>query len=89
MLSSFAAELVRLKMDVLVTFGLIPTRAAREATATIPIVFACTFDPVERGLVESLAQPGGNLTGAAGTTVGLIGKQFELASQPLMPENLR
>ena len=47
LLSSFAAELVRLQVDVLVTFGLIPTRAAREATATIPIVFACTFDPVE------------------------------------------
>jgi putative tryptophan/tyrosine transport system substrate-binding protein len=81
LLSIFAAELVRLKVDVLVTFGLIPTRAAREATATIPIVFACTFDPVERGLVESLAQPGGNLTGTAGTTLGLIGKQFELLKE--------
>jgi putative tryptophan/tyrosine transport system substrate-binding protein len=81
LLSSVAAELVRLKMDVLVTFGLLPTRAAREATVTIPIVFACTFDPVERGLVESLAQPGGNLTGTAGTTVGLIGKQFELLKE--------
>jgi putative ABC transport system substrate-binding protein len=80
-LSTFAAELVRLKIDVLVTFGVIPTRAAREATATIPIVFACTFDPVERGFVESLAQPGGNLTGTAGTTLGLIGKQFELLKE--------
>jgi putative tryptophan/tyrosine transport system substrate-binding protein len=80
-LATYAAELVHRKVDVLVTFGLIPTRAAREATATIPIVFACTFDPVERGLVESLAQPGGNLTGTAGTTLGLIGKQFELLKE--------
>jgi ABC-type uncharacterized transport system substrate-binding protein len=80
-LATYAAELVHRKVDVLVTFGLIPTRAAREATATIPIVFACTFDPVERGLVESLAQPGGNLTGTAGTTRGLIGKQFELLKE--------
>jgi putative ABC transport system substrate-binding protein len=86
-LSTYAAELVHRKVDVLVTFGLIPTRAAREATATIPIVFACTFDPVERGLVESLAQPGGNLTGTAGTTLGLIGKQFELLKEvaPVAP----
>lgn len=80
-LSTFAAELARLKIDVLVTFGVIPTRAAREATATIPIVFACTFDPVERGFVESLAQPGGNLTRTAGTTLSLIGKQFELLKE--------
>ena len=80
-LATYAAELVHRKVDVLVTFGVIPTRAAREATATIPIVFACTFDPVERGFVESLAQPGGNLTGTAGTTLGLIGKQFELLKE--------
>jgi putative ABC transport system substrate-binding protein len=80
-LATDAAELVHRQVDVLVTFGLIPTRVAREATATLPIVFACTFDPVERGLVESLAQPGGNLTGTAGTTVGLIGKQFELLKE--------
>jgi putative tryptophan/tyrosine transport system substrate-binding protein len=80
-LSTYAAELVRLQVDVLVTFGAIPTRTAREATTTIPIVFSCTFDPVERGFVESLARPGGNITGTAGTTGGLIGKQFELLKE--------
>ena len=72
-LSTYAAEPVRLQVDVLVTFGAIPTRAAREET-TIPIVFARTFDPVEQGLVGSLTQPGGNLTGTAGRTQGLTGK---------------
>jgi putative tryptophan/tyrosine transport system substrate-binding protein len=81
LLSILAAELVRLKVDVLVTFGALPTRAAREETTTIPIVFACTFDPVEQGLVGSLAQPGGNITGTAGTTQGLTGKQFELLKE--------
>jgi putative ABC transport system substrate-binding protein len=80
-LSTYAAELVRLKVDVLVTFGALPTRAAREETTTIPIVFACTFDPVEQGLVRSLAHPGGNLTGTTGTTPGLTGKQFELLKE--------
>jgi putative ABC transport system substrate-binding protein len=80
-LSTFAAELVRLKVDVLVTFGALPTRAAREETTTIPIVFACTFDPVEQGLVRSLAHPGGNITGTTGTTLGLTGKQFELLKE--------
>jgi putative ABC transport system substrate-binding protein len=80
-LSTFAAELVRLQVDVLVTFGALPTRAAREETTTIPIVFACTFDPVEQGLVRSLAQPGGNITGTTGTTPGLTGKQVELLKE--------
>jgi putative ABC transport system substrate-binding protein len=68
-------------VDVLVTFGAIPTRTAREATTTIPIVFACTFDPVEQGFVGSLAQPGGNLTGTTGATPGLTGKQLELLKE--------
>jgi putative ABC transport system substrate-binding protein len=80
-LSAFAAELVRLPVDALVTFGAHPTLAAREATTTIPIVFACTYDPVAQGLVKSLAQPGGNITGAAGTTLDLIGKQLELIKE--------
>lgn len=80
-LSAFAAELVRLPVDALVTFGAHPTLAAREATTTIPIVFACTYDPVAQGLVKSLAQPGGNITGAAGTTLELIGKQLELIKE--------
>src|SRR4030095_9582042 len=60
-LSTYAAELARLKVDVLVTFGALPTRAARDETHTIPIIFACTFDPVEQGLVGSLTQPGGKI----------------------------
>jgi putative ABC transport system substrate-binding protein len=80
-LATYAVELVRLQVDVLVTFGPLPTRTAREETTAMPIVFACTFDPVEQGLVRSLAQPGGNITGTAGTTPGLIGIQFELLKE--------
>jgi ABC-type uncharacterized transport system substrate-binding protein len=80
-LATYAAELVRLQVDVLVTFGALPTRAARDETTTIPIVFACTFDPVEQGLVGSLTQPGGNITGTTGTTPGLTAKQVELLKE--------
>ena len=62
-LPDLAAELVRLKVDVIVTGGSAPTRAAKEATATIPIVMAQAPDPVRNGFVTSLAQPGGNVTG--------------------------
>src|SRR6266567_5689461 len=60
-----AAELVRLKVDIIVVAGGVPTvRAAKNATKTIPIVMTgAGFDPVEAGLVESLARPGGNVTG--------------------------
>jgi putative tryptophan/tyrosine transport system substrate-binding protein len=58
-----AAELVQLEVDVIVTGGSAVIRAAKHATATIPIVFAATADPVAEGLVESLRRPGGNLTG--------------------------
>jgi ABC-type uncharacterized transport system substrate-binding protein len=58
-----AAELVRLKVDVIVTSGPIPTRAAKEATSTIPIVMGFDSDPVGNGFVASLARPGGNITG--------------------------
>jgi putative tryptophan/tyrosine transport system substrate-binding protein len=60
-----AADLVRLKVDVVVTEGTPPTRAATEATTTIPIVMTVTGDPVVAGLVTNLARPGGNLTGAS------------------------
>jgi putative tryptophan/tyrosine transport system substrate-binding protein len=62
-LPALAAELVRLKVDVLLTGGTPATRAAKEATNTIPIVFSIADDPVASGLVASLARPGGNLTG--------------------------
>ena len=64
-LPALAAELVRLKVDLLFTMGTLPTRAAKEATSTIPIVFSVGGDPVERGFVASMARPGGNLTGFA------------------------
>jgi putative tryptophan/tyrosine transport system substrate-binding protein len=60
--AEIAAEFVRLKVDVIVTVGsAVP--AAKQATATIPIVFAAAIEPVESGLVASLAKPGGNVTG--------------------------
>src|SRR5215475_12276594 len=62
-LPALAAELVRLKVDVIVTSGPLPTRAAKEATHTIPIVMAFDNDPVGSGVVASLARPGGNITG--------------------------
>jgi len=58
-----AAELVRLKVDVIVTAATSPTRAAKEATVTIPIVMMQDRDPVGTGFVASLARPGGNITG--------------------------
>ena len=62
-LPALAAELVRLKVDLIVTGGAAATRAAKEATATIPIVMAQDPDPVGNGFVASLARPGGNITG--------------------------
>ena len=60
-----AADLVRLKVDIIVTEATPPTRAAKQATTTIPIVMATTGDPVGAGLVTSLPRPGGNLTGSS------------------------
>ena len=62
-LPALAAELVRLKVDIIVTAGAPATRAAKEATATIPIVMMQDGDPVGSGFVASLARPGGNITG--------------------------
>ncbi len=72
------AELVNLKVDVLVVVGLSAARAAINATTTIPIVFMISADPVETGLVRSLAHPGGNLTGVTDILPELAGKQLEL-----------
>src|SRR5262245_26771933 len=68
-----AAELVRLKVDVLVTSGTQSVMACQQATSVIPIVFATAGDPVNNGLVASLARPGGNVTGLATLAADLAG----------------
>src|SRR5258705_4949854 len=76
--AEYAAELVRLKVDVIVTVATPPTLAAKQATAVIPIVFAAAFDPIANGLVASLARPGGNVTGLANQISDTGGKKLEL-----------
>jgi putative tryptophan/tyrosine transport system substrate-binding protein len=76
-----AAELVRLKLDVIVTAGEGVTRHVKEATSTIPIVMAQDSDPVGNGFVASLARPGGNITGLASLAPELSGKQLELLKE--------
>jgi ABC-type uncharacterized transport system substrate-binding protein len=71
-------ELLQLKVDVLVASGTTAIRAAKQATQTVPIVMMTTQDPVAIGLVDSLARPGGNLTGVANLTRELSGKRLEL-----------
>jgi putative ABC transport system substrate-binding protein len=78
---ALADELVRLKVDVIVTDGPAPTRAAKEATSTIPIVMAQDSDPVANGFVASLARPGGNITGLSTLRPELSGKQLELLKE--------
>ena len=80
-LPALANELVRLKIDVIVTGGPAPTRAAKGATSTIPIVMAQDNDPVESGFVASLARPGGNITGLATLAPELSGKRLELLKE--------
>jgi putative ABC transport system substrate-binding protein len=77
-LPALAAELVRLKVDVIITGGPTVTRAAKEATSTIPIVMAQDPDPVGNGFVTSLARPGGNITGLATFRPEISGKRLEL-----------
>jgi putative ABC transport system substrate-binding protein len=76
-----AVELVRLKVDVIVTAGPTDTRAAKEATSTIPIVMAQDSDPVGNGFVASLARPGRNITGLSRLAPDLGGKQLELLNE--------
>jgi len=80
-LPAFAAELVRLKVDVIVTSAGGSTRVAKEATNTIPIVMAQDNDPVANGFVASLARPGGNVTGLATLAPEISGKQVELLKE--------
>jgi len=76
-----ASELVRLKLDVVVTAGPAATRPAKEATVTTPIIMAQDTDPVGNGFVASLARPGGNITGLSTLSPELSGKQLELLKE--------
>ena len=80
---ALAAELVRLKVDVIVTGGSTATRAAKEATVTIPIVMTQDADPVGNGFVASLARPGGNITGLSTLRPEISGKHLELLKEVL------
>jgi ABC-type uncharacterized transport system substrate-binding protein len=77
-LPALAAELVRLKVNVIVTAGTPPTKAAMQATTTIPIVMVSIGDPLRTGLVASLARPGGNVTGNTILGAELAGKRLQL-----------
>ena len=76
--AEIAAELVQLKVEVIVTAGTAAVVAAKQATSVIPIIFALGGDPVGTGLVASLARPGGNVTGLTQQSTDLAGKRVEL-----------
>ena len=79
-----AAQLVGLKVDIIVAVGgTEPALAAKKATKTIPIVFTSVSDPIGAGLVESLARPGGNITGLSGIAAELSGKRLELLKETI------
>jgi putative ABC transport system substrate-binding protein len=80
-LPALAAELVRLKVEVIVTSGPTVTRSAKEATVTVPIVMTFDNDPVANGFVASLARPGGNITGLSTLAPEISGKQVELLKE--------
>jgi len=82
-LSDFASELVRLKVEAIITGGPQATRAAKKATVTIPIIMTQDSDPVGNGFVASLARPGGNITGLSMLTPELSGKRLELLKEIL------
>jgi ABC-type uncharacterized transport system substrate-binding protein len=78
---SLVAELVQLKPEVLVVISLLSIRAAKQATKTIPIIIMSTQDPVATGIIDSLAHPGGNITGVTRLTRELSGKRLELLKE--------
>jgi putative tryptophan/tyrosine transport system substrate-binding protein len=85
--AEIATEFVRLKVDVIVTFGT-AVPAFKQATSAIPIVFTIDADPVGRGLVASLARPGNNVTGLSAQSTDLVGKRLEILRE-LLPKRLR
>jgi len=87
-LPALAAELVRLKVDVILSAGPATTRPAKEATKTIPIVMAQDDDPVGNGFVASLARPGGNITGLSSLAPEISSKRLELLKE-IMPQLAR
>lgn len=82
-LPGLADELVRLKVDVIIVAAINEAKAAKTATKTIPIVFISSSDPVEAGLVDSLARPGGNLTGFSNFQNLLTGKRLEMLKETI------
>jgi putative ABC transport system substrate-binding protein len=82
-LAALATELVSLKVDVIVTYSNLGARAAKQATATIPIVVAVSADLVSKGLVSSLARPGGNVTGSSIFTLELGQKRLEMLKEAM------
>jgi putative tryptophan/tyrosine transport system substrate-binding protein len=80
-LPALAIELVQLKVDIIVASGTQAVRAAKEATSTIPIVMPTAGYPDKIGLVESLARPGGNVTGLSNVAQELMGKRFQLLKE--------
>src|SRR6266540_4196166 len=80
-LPALAAELVALKVDVIVVGGTVAALAAKQATRTLPVVFVSAIDPVTDGLVTSLARPGGNVTGLSALSSELVGKRLEQLKQ--------
>jgi putative ABC transport system substrate-binding protein len=87
-LPGLAAALVGIKVDIVVTATSEAARAVKQATSSIPIVMATSGDPVELGLIGSLAQPGGNVTGVISLNSDLVGKRLELLKQ-LIPRASR
>lgn len=77
-LPTLAADLIRQRVDVIVCMSTLAAQAAAQATGTIPIVFATVADPVAEGFAESLARPGGNVTGVSNVSTTLSGKQLQI-----------
>jgi putative ABC transport system substrate-binding protein len=82
-LHALMAEIVRLNVDIIVSYGSTTTGAAQKATSTIPIVMAQDTDPIGNGFVASLARPGGNITGLSSLAADLSGKRLELLKEIL------